>query len=91
MCAGHRLVVTLEDGGRSGGVGETLAAALRDAELDVPVRCIGLPQVFLEHGTRTEVLADHGLTEQDVARRIVEWAARIADRTAQAEEKHADR
>jgi 1-deoxy-D-xylulose-5-phosphate synthase len=28
------------------------------------------------------VLADVGLTEQDVARRIVEWAARVADRAA---------
>ncbi|SCX57104.1 1-deoxy-D-xylulose-5-phosphate synthase [Klenkia marina] len=91
MCAGHKLVVTLEDGGRSGGVGETLAAALRDAEVDVPVRCLGLPQVFLDHATRAEVLAEHGLTEQDVARRIIEWAARIADRTAQPEENRADR
>jgi len=90
QCRGHRLVVTLEDGGRSGGVGETLAAALRDAEVDVPVRCIALPQVFLDHGSRAEVLAEHGLTEQDVARRVVEWAARITD-TSPAEEKHADR
>ncbi|MEI4271454.1 1-deoxy-D-xylulose-5-phosphate synthase [Klenkia sp. LSe6-5] len=91
MCAGYRLVVTLEDGGRSGGVGETLAAALRDAEVDVPVRCLGLPQVFLEHGSRGEVLAEHGLTEQDVARRVVEWAARIADRSPDTEENRADR
>ncbi|SDG30369.1 1-deoxy-D-xylulose-5-phosphate synthase [Klenkia brasiliensis] len=90
LCRGHRLVVTLEDGGRSGGVGETLAAALRDAEVDVPVRCIALPQVFLDHGSRAEVLAEHGLTEQDVARRVVEWAARISDRSS-SEEKHADR
>jgi 1-deoxy-D-xylulose-5-phosphate synthase len=90
LCRGHRLVVTLEDGGRSGGVGETLAAALRDAEVDVPVRCIALPQVFLDHGSRAEVLAEHGLTEQDVARRVVEWAARIADRTP-SEDTHADR
>ncbi|MCO7221862.1 1-deoxy-D-xylulose-5-phosphate synthase [Klenkia sp. PcliD-1-E] len=93
MCADHRLVVTLEDGGRSGGVGETLAAALRDAEVDVPVRCIALPQVFLDHGSRAEVLAEHGLTEQDVARRVVEWAARITDPSpsSSAEDKHADR
>ena len=28
------------------------------------------------------MLADAGLTEQDVARRVVEWAARVADRAA---------
>ncbi len=80
MAGEHRLVVTVEDGGRSGGVGDTLATALRDAEIDVPLRSIGLPQVFLEHGSRAQVLADHGLTEQDVARRIAEWVAKIADR-----------
>ncbi|MCW2583484.1 MAG: dxs [Klenkia sp.] len=80
MAAEHRLVVTVEDGGRSGGVGDTLATALRDAECDVPLRTVGLPQQFLEHGSRGEVLAEHGLTEQDLARRIVEWAAKIVDR-----------
>jgi 1-deoxy-D-xylulose-5-phosphate synthase len=46
------------------------------------VRTLGLPQQFFEHGSRGQVLADAGLTEQDVARRIVEWAARVADRAA---------
>ena len=39
----------------------------------MPVRAVGLPQEFLEHGSRGQVLADVGLTEQDVARRIAEW------------------
>jgi len=78
----HRLVVTVEDGGRAGGVGTLLSQALQDADCDVPVRTLGLPQQFFEHGSRGQVLADVGLTEQDVARRIVEWAARVADRAA---------
>jgi 1-deoxy-D-xylulose-5-phosphate synthase len=83
LAAGHRLVVTVEDGGRAGGVGSTLTRALQDRECDVPVRTVGLPQAFLEHGSRGQVLADVGLTEQDVARRIVEWSAVIADRVEQ--------
>jgi 1-deoxy-D-xylulose-5-phosphate synthase len=78
----HRLVVTVEDGGRAGGAGSMLTRALQDADSDVPVRTMGLPQQFFEHGSRGQVLADVGLTEQDVARRIVEWAARVADRAA---------
>ncbi|WP_249523261.1 1-deoxy-D-xylulose-5-phosphate synthase [Modestobacter marinus] len=78
----HRLVVTVEDGGRAGGVGTLLSQALQDADVDVPVRTLGLPQQFFEHGSRGQVLADAGLTEQDVARRIVEWAARVADRNS---------
>ena len=66
---GHRLVVTVEDGGRPGGVGAALTDALRAAECDVPVRVLALPQQFLEHGTRADVLAALGLTAQDVARR----------------------
>ncbi|SHG38597.1 1-deoxy-D-xylulose-5-phosphate synthase [Geodermatophilus nigrescens] len=77
----HRLVVTVEDGGRAGGVGTLLSRALQDREVDVPVRTLGLPQAFLEHGSRGQVLADAGLTEQDVARRIAEWTAVVAERT----------
>jgi 1-deoxy-D-xylulose-5-phosphate synthase len=75
MAAQHRLVVSLEDGGRHGGFGWALAAALRDAELDVPLRDLGIAQRFLEHGSRDEVLADLGLTAQDVARAVTGWAA----------------
>jgi 1-deoxy-D-xylulose-5-phosphate synthase len=75
LAARHRLVVTVEDGGRHGGFGWALAAAMRDAEVDVPVRDLGVPQQFQEHGTRAEVLADLGLTAQDVARKVTEWAA----------------
>jgi 1-deoxy-D-xylulose-5-phosphate synthase len=77
----HRLVVTVEDGGRAGGVGSSLSRELQDREIDVPVRTLGLPQAFLEHGSRGQVLADVGLTEQDVARRIAEWAAVVAERS----------
>ncbi|QFZ17586.1 1-deoxy-D-xylulose-5-phosphate synthase [Saccharothrix syringae] len=75
MAARHRLVVTVEDGGRHGGFGWALAAALRDASVDVPLRDLGIPQEFHQHGERGEVLADLGLTAQDVARRITEWVA----------------
>jgi 1-deoxy-D-xylulose-5-phosphate synthase len=80
LAAGHRLVVTVEDGGRAGGVGTTLTQALQDRDCDVPVRTLGLPQAFLEHGSRGQVLADVGLTEQDIARRIAEWTAGLGER-----------
>ena len=80
LAADHRLVVTVEDGGRAGGVGTTLTQALQDRGVDVPLRSLGLPQAFLEHGSVGQVLADAGLTEQDVARRIAEWTAVLAER-----------
>ena len=44
LAARHRLVVTVEDNGRVGGVGAAVAQALRDAEVDTPVRTLGVPQ-----------------------------------------------
>ncbi len=75
MAAKHRLVVTVEDNGRHGGFGSSMAAALRDAEVDIPLRDLGIPQRYLDHGSRSEVLAEVGLTAQDVSRRVTGWAA----------------
>ncbi|RZS34442.1 1-deoxy-D-xylulose-5-phosphate synthase [Herbihabitans rhizosphaerae] len=71
----HRLVVTVEDGGLHGGFGWSLAAALRDGNVAVPIHYLGVPQRFHEHGSRGEVLTRLGLTAQDVARRVTEWVA----------------
>lgn len=43
----------------------------------MPCRDVGLPQEFYEHASRSEVLADLGLTDQDVARRITGWVAAL--------------
>ncbi|GAB2748311.1 1-deoxy-D-xylulose-5-phosphate synthase [Salinifilum aidingensis] len=75
QAARHHLVVSLEDSGRHGGFGSALATALRDADLEVPMRDLAVPSAFPQLGSRDEVLADFGLTEQDVARRITEWVA----------------
>jgi len=71
----HSLVLTVEDNGRIGGVGSVLSQALRDADVDVPARDIGIPNRFLPHGTRAQLQADLGLTAQEVARRLVEHVA----------------
>jgi 1-deoxy-D-xylulose-5-phosphate synthase len=73
----HRLVVTIEDNGRIGGVGAAIAQALRDAGIRVPVRDFGLPQQFLRHGKRPVLLAEAGLTGQDLAREIAGLVAAI--------------
>jgi 1-deoxy-D-xylulose-5-phosphate synthase len=72
----HRLVVTVEDNGRSGGFGDAVARLLRDHDVDTPVKTYGLPQEFLSHGTRAQVLEEVGLTPQHLARQITEAVAR---------------
>jgi 1-deoxy-D-xylulose-5-phosphate synthase len=77
LAAGHRLVVTVEDGVRAGGVGEAVAAALRDGGVPVPVRNFGVPTGFHPHGSRAEILAALGLTAQDVARDVTGWVSGV--------------
>jgi 1-deoxy-D-xylulose-5-phosphate synthase len=85
LAAQHRLVVTVEDGVRAGGVGDAVAAMLRDADVEVPLRDLGVPAGFHPHGTRAQILADLGLTAQDVARKVTEWVSRLDQVTADRE------
>jgi len=79
LAAAHRLVVTIEDGVRAGGVGDALAKALRDADVWVPLRDLGLPLAWQPHGTRAQILSDLRLTAQDVALDITGWVSRLVE------------
>ncbi|MFJ2501878.1 1-deoxy-D-xylulose-5-phosphate synthase [Streptomyces sp. NPDC087539] len=82
LAARHRLVAVVEDNSRAGGVGSAVGQALRDASVDVPLRTFGIPEQFLAHGKRAEVLADIGLTPVEIAGRIsAALAAGAATRT----------
>ncbi|MEV7602617.1 1-deoxy-D-xylulose-5-phosphate synthase [Kitasatospora sp. NPDC089797] len=77
LAAAHRLVVTVEDNGRTGGVGSAVAQALRDADVDVPVRVLGLPQEFLGHAARGEILEEAGLSGTGVAAQTAVFAKNL--------------
>ncbi|GLY90698.1 1-deoxy-D-xylulose-5-phosphate synthase 1 [Actinoallomurus iriomotensis] len=70
LAAEHRLVAVVEDNVRVGGVGDAVARLLRDGDVDVPVRTFGIPQEFLDHAKRAQILTDIGLTPQGLARDI---------------------
>lgn len=71
LAAKHRLVVTIEDGVRVGGIGTRIRQALRASEVDTALNELGLPDEFLEHASRKEILERVGLTAQSIARDIV--------------------
>jgi len=71
MARDHRIVVSIEDGTRVGGVGTRIRQELRRAGVDTAVDEIGLPDEFLDHGSRSEILSQAGLTPQDIARNLV--------------------
>jgi len=67
----HRLVVTLEDGVRVGGIGTRIRQDLRAAQVDTALNELGLPDEFLEHASRAEILERVGLTAQNITQEIV--------------------
>ncbi|MES5818526.1 1-deoxy-D-xylulose-5-phosphate synthase [Streptomyces sp. RG80] len=76
----HRVVVTVEDNSRVGGVGSAVAQALRDAGVDVPLRDFGIPPRFLDHASRAEVMAEIGLTAPDIARQVTGLVSKLDGR-----------
>nr|WP_202428983.1 1-deoxy-D-xylulose-5-phosphate synthase [Streptomyces sp. SID4945] len=76
LAARHRVVAVVEDNSRTSGVGAAVSVALADAEVDVPVRHFGIPEQFLPHAKRGELLADLGLTPVEIAGRIGAHLAR---------------
>ena len=66
-----RLVVTVEDGVATGGAGSRIAQELGG----VRTVCLGVPTRFLAHGSVADVRAAAGVTEADLARRLVEECA----------------
>ena len=76
LAADHDLVITIEDNGIVGGYGARVAQEMRSAGVTTAVREFGLPQEFLPHGGRAELLEEAGLTPQNIARYAVEAVVR---------------
>lgn len=79
--ARHRLVITIEDGLRDGGVGSAIADALRDlAPTGGPsVRVLGVPSAYLPHDKPDSLLANLGLTSEGILSEIAAWQRASAD------------
>lgn len=75
LAARHRLVVTVEDGVRVGGVGTRLRQDMRAAGVDTALNEVGLPDAFLPHAERGQLLAEAGLTAEHIAADIVDQLA----------------
>ncbi|MDQ1684795.1 MAG: 1-deoxy-D-xylulose-5-phosphate synthase, partial [Frankiaceae bacterium] len=76
LAAAHALVITVEDNGRAGGIGDAVARELRARSITTPVQNVALPQEFLPTGRREAVLRDSGLSAQEIARAAIESIAR---------------
>ena len=73
IAARHSALVTLEENAVAGGAGAAIAEALAAAGVMIPLQLIGIPDAFIEHGSRNDCLVAAGLDPVGLARRIEPW------------------
>jgi 1-deoxy-D-xylulose-5-phosphate synthase len=83
----HRRVITIEEGAVVNGFGAHMAKELSAlaSERTIEVRCLGLPDRFIEHGAREVLLRDLGLDAEGItteARRMIGGAVTAAKESA---------
>ncbi len=73
ISARHSALVTLEENAVAGGAGAAVAEALAAAGVMIPLQLVGIPDEFIEHGSRNDCLVAAGLDPVGLARRIEPW------------------
>jgi 1-deoxy-D-xylulose-5-phosphate synthase len=80
-------VVTVEEGQLQGGFGSAVLETASDAGCDTSrIRRLGLPDRFVEHGERSELLADLGLDQTGLMATCRDMAERFSQQRAQGHE-----
>ena len=69
----HRAFITLEENAIQGGAGSAIAELLAAEGLSLPLLQIGIPDRFIEHGSRDSCLAAAGLDAQSLSATVERW------------------
>lgn len=80
MVRSHPAVVIIEEGQVSNGFGAFMAREIAELDLDRPPRVstLGIPDAFIEHGSRGELLREIGLDAEGIAEHVRTVAGRGA-------------
>src|SRR5690606_6122548 len=73
IAARHRAIVTLEENAVAGGAGSAIAELLTAEGVLLPLLHLGIPDRFIEHGSREECLAAAGLDPTSLSGAIERW------------------
>ena len=77
MARTKRLLITAEENVLAGGFGSAVAEYLADHGIEVPLLRFGIPDRFIEQGTRRELLSLCGLQPDEMAERIRERLSQL--------------
>ncbi len=69
----HRAFITLEENAVQGGAGSAIAELLAAEGVSLPLLQIGIPDRFIEHGSRDSCLAAAGLDAQSLGATVERW------------------
>jgi len=69
----HSAIVTLEENVVAGGAGSAVGECLASAGVSLPLLHIGIPDRFIEHGSREDCLVSAGLDAPTLETRVLRW------------------
>lgn len=75
LAKNHKVLVSVEENALSGGAGSAVGRFLQQQKILIPLLHIGLPDAFIEQGTREELLAQCGLDSSGLVRTIKQFCA----------------
>jgi 1-deoxy-D-xylulose-5-phosphate synthase len=73
MATRHRALITIEENAIIGGAGAGVSELLAAAGLQLPTLHVGIPDRFIEHGTRETCLARAGLDLAGITAQVETW------------------
>jgi 1-deoxy-D-xylulose-5-phosphate synthase len=82
VAASHSALVTLEENAIAGGAGSAVAELLAASSMTLPQLLLGIPDRFIEHGSREDCLEAAGLDLAGIALAIEPWWGAQASRHA---------
>jgi 1-deoxy-D-xylulose-5-phosphate synthase len=75
LAARHRALITIEENATQGGAGSAVGELLASEGLQLPLLQLGIPDRFIEHGSREGCLAAAGLDAAGLSASIERWWA----------------
>ncbi|HSY46251.1 MAG TPA: 1-deoxy-D-xylulose-5-phosphate synthase [Steroidobacteraceae bacterium] len=75
VAARHRALITIEENATQGGAGSAVGELLSAEGLQLPLLQLGIPDRFIEHGSRDSCLAAAGLDSAGLAASVERWWA----------------